>query len=96
MCPTFQGPSTEIDGFAYIKDATQPAKLSVEFFNKPPLEPNYWIMDLGPLNAQGLYSYALVGNGPREACYILNREPTMDAATLNMTMVGKQYLVLYM
>lgn len=63
-------------------DEDVPAKLSVVFFGSVPKTPNYWIMDLGPLNDDGLYSYALVGNALRESLYILNREPTMDNATL--------------
>jgi apolipoprotein D and lipocalin family protein len=75
------GPTGGIYGYA-IPDAAQPAKLSVCFFGNCPSIPNYWIMQLGPLNKDGLYSYALVGNWDRLSLYILNREPTMDNTTL--------------
>lgn len=43
---------------------------------------DYWILELGPLNADGLYSWAIVGGPTRQFGWILSRESTIDDATM--------------
>eukprot|EP00456_Euglypha_rotunda_P004074 TRINITY_DN1068_c0_g1_i8.p1 TRINITY_DN1068_c0_g1~~TRINITY_DN1068_c0_g1_i8.p1 ORF type:complete len:184 (+),score=3.43 TRINITY_DN1068_c0_g1_i8:51-602(+) len=74
------GPRCGVYGYA-IPKRTDPAKLTVVFYDIVPKDTNYWIMSLGPV-VDEQYSYALVSQASRESCYILNRQPTMDQATL--------------
>lgn len=43
---------------------------------------DYWILELGPLNHDGLYSWAIVGSPTRQYGWILSRTPSLDDATM--------------
>jgi lipocalin len=62
QCNNFSpsGAAGGISGYAY-PEPDNAAKLNVVFFGQKPLYPNYWIMNLGPINSAGQYSWALVG-----------------------------------
>jgi len=70
-----------VNAKAMIKNATEPGKLTVVFAGLFPAP--YWIIALGPKNADNMYSWALVSNGQRESCYILSRTPTITDAVKN-------------
>jgi apolipoprotein D and lipocalin family protein len=81
-----QTTTQSILGYAYAPDPSEPAKLSVVFFGVEPKTTNYWICYLGPVNSDGLYSYAVVSNYAEEALYILNREASMTQDQLDDVM----------
>ncbi len=64
------GRSCITKGSARAPNAAEPAKLKVKFFNL--FEADYWIVELGPVNDDGLYSYALVSNANKSSLYILS------------------------
>lgn len=43
---------------------------------------DYWILELGPLNQDGLYSWVIVGSPGRDYGWVLSRTKTLDVATL--------------
>ena len=43
---------------------------------------DYWILELGPLNQDGLYSWVVVGAPARDFGWILSRTQTLDVATM--------------
>ena len=63
-------------GTAWVPDPAEPAKLKVRFFW--PFSGNYWILALDPN-----YRYAMVGDPSRDYLWILSREKTLPAETLN-------------
>mmetsp|Transcript_15567 Transcript_15567/g.30563 ORF Transcript_15567/g.30563 Transcript_15567/m.30563 type:complete len:344 (+) Transcript_15567:34-1065(+) len=77
-----QGKVEVVNAKATIPDSSVPAKLSVKFFNLFPAP--YWIIALGEKNADNQYSWALVSNGLREACYILSRTPSLPEDQLDL------------
>lgn len=44
---------------------------------------DYWILELGPLNSAGLYSWAIVGGPTHEFGWVLSRTPTVSQATMD-------------
>eukprot|EP00808_Paulinella_micropora_P017870 g8163.t1 len=72
--------TTGIEAYAFAPNADEPAKLTVAFFGAAPSNTNYWVSYLGPLNSDGLYSYAVVSDADRNTLYILSREPTLSEA----------------
>jgi len=77
-------------GRAWIQDKTSSAKLKVSFvhflFWWKAFAGNYWILGLGPINADGLYDYALVGEPGRRYAWVLSRRPSLDEATYQQTL----------
>ena len=64
-----------IDGQATSVDTEEPGQLVLRL-NGVPVPADYWIYELGPLNADGLYDYAIVSAGaiPDDALYVLARD----------------------
>jgi apolipoprotein D and lipocalin family protein len=67
------------NGKARVVERSGNAKLKVNFTGDPDLERrgigdgDYWIMALGPVGTDGLYTYALVGTPKRDHAWILSR-----------------------
>lgn len=65
------------------------SKLKVNFTGYPILERlgigdgDYWILELGPKDSDGRYSYSLVGEPSRKFMWILSRVPTMDQSSVD-------------
>ena len=79
-CCTREGNLKEAKGRAWIVDKSCPAKLKVGFFSVLgffPFKGDYWIIELDPD-----YRWALIGEPGRTYAWILAREPSLDAATL--------------
>lgn len=72
---------TTVRAKASIKDASQPAKLTVLFAGLFPA--SYWIVALGP-KENNAYSWALVSNNDGTSCYILARTPTISSDVQTM------------
>lgn len=70
-----------IDGYAYTPDATKPGQLKVKFDSDEaaPFPAPYWILELGPVNANNLYDYAIVSDNLSAFLFVLAR----DVATFN-------------
>lgn len=76
------GSTYVIDGYAYQTDAENyPGKLKVVFNSDDasPFPAPYWILELGPVNADGLYDWAIVSDSFSSTLFILAR----DVATFN-------------
>lgn len=68
-----------IDGYAYQTDAENyPGKLKVVFDSDDaaPFPAPYWILELGPVNADGLYDWAIVSDSFSEFLFVLARDVT--------------------
>jgi apolipoprotein D and lipocalin family protein len=76
QCKDVNGKTTEAIGIAKIVEGSNNAKLRVSFFR--PFYGNYWILALDPD-----YKWVLVGEPKRTYGWVLARETTLDAATLN-------------
>jgi apolipoprotein D and lipocalin family protein len=75
-------------GVATVPDPSKPGQLNVKFQFFPSwfpasLLPQYWILEVGPVNDEGLYSWALVSKEDRGSCYILSRTPSVDDSLMN-------------
>jgi len=86
-CPTKTGGHTTVEGKGWILDQSN-ARLEVGFFSIFGWYPgfargNYWILGLGPIDDQGLYSYAIVGEPSRKYGWILARTQQLNEGDLN-------------
>ena len=68
--------SCMIEGYATIPNQTEPSKLEVTFFE--PFKANYWIVEVGPIQENGLYSYSIVSDPYRLTLYVLSRSPMVN------------------
>jgi len=76
------GSAYTIDGYAYQTNPTaEPGQLNVVFQSDDafPFPAPYWILELGPINADGLYDYAIVSDSFSLYLFVLAR----DVATYN-------------
>ncbi len=68
-----------IDGYAYqTKPDTYPGQLKVVFNSSDasPFPAPYWILELGPVNTNGLYDWAIVSDSISEFLFLLARDVT--------------------
>jgi len=79
------GPLKNITGTATIVDPSKPGQLYVTFPGVPHFgkSPNYWIIKLGPVNAQGQYDYSLVSDKHEVGLFVLARDPKVFMAKYN-------------
>ena len=73
------GTTYTIDGYAYQTDAANyPGKLKVVFDSDDasPYPAPYWVLDLGPVHANGLYDWAIVSDSFSSTLFILARDVT--------------------
>lgn len=75
QCRTADGTIEQAEGIAKVVADSKGAKLRVSFFR--PFYGDYWILELDPD-----YRWALIGEPGRSYAWILAREPSLDAATL--------------
>jgi apolipoprotein D and lipocalin family protein len=75
QCRTADGMIEQAEGIAKPVEGSQGAKLRVSFFR--PFYGDYWILELDPD-----YRWVLVGEPGRRYAWILARETTLDAVTL--------------
>merc|ERR1712098_599218 len=68
---TGDGPVYEIRGFAATTNETGKLDLDLELV---PYIGTYWVIKLGPLNADGLYSYSIVTTSSSTSLYVLARD----------------------
>jgi apolipoprotein D and lipocalin family protein len=71
-------------GAAKVLDPSKPGRLKVRFSFIPSDVPDsnlpdYWIVELGPLTAQNLYSWSIVSKPDRSTCYLLARTPSLPS-----------------
>jgi len=75
------GPASNITGAALVVNPDFNTRLNVGFFFGQPNntdEPgNYWILDYGPVNDDGEYSWAIVSDSSGRSGFILTREQTI-------------------
>lgn len=67
------GTPSIIDGYAYVPDASEPGQLLVHFDTGSAFDAPYWILELGPVNANNLYDYAIVSDPFGAFLYVLAR-----------------------
>lgn len=63
-----------ISGYAYIPDPSEPGKLKVHFDQGAPTDADYWVADLGPVNNDNKYDYAIVTDNLGLTLYVLGRD----------------------
>ena len=63
-----------ISGYAYIPDPSEPGKLKVHFDEGAPTDADYWVADLGPVNSENKYDYAIVTDSIGLTLYVLGRD----------------------
>jgi lipocalin len=73
-----------IDGYAYGSNPEQPGQLKVHFNpvdgqKVSPFDAPYWVLELGPVNADGLYDYSIVSDNFGSFLFVLAR----NVATFN-------------
>ena len=76
QCRTADGTIKQADGIAKQVEGSHGAKLRVSFFR--PFYGDYWILELDPD-----YRWVLVGEPGRKYAWILARNTSLDAATLD-------------
>jgi lipocalin len=62
-----------IDGYAYVPNPEEPGQLKVHFDVNSGDAP-YWILSLGPKNADGLYDYSIVSDPLKAYLFVLARD----------------------
>lgn len=72
------GPEVNISGRA-LPSPTGDGKLTVEL-NGVPYPAPYYIYNLGPINAQGLYDYAIISDNVLATLFVLCRDPVIFEA----------------
>jgi len=71
------GTVSVIDGYAYQTNAEEePGQLKVYFPNGggAPFPAPYWVLELGPINDQGLYDYSIVSDSLSAYLFVLTRD----------------------
>jgi apolipoprotein D and lipocalin family protein len=73
-----------ITGSGKNLNPSKPGELKIRFSFIPNFVPDvnlpdYWIVELGPLNAQSLYSWSIVSKPDRKDLYLLSRTPSLPA-----------------
>ena len=63
-----------ITGYAYVPDASEPGKLKVHFDQGSQKDGDYWVADLGPVNSDNKYDYAIVTDNLGLTLYVLGRD----------------------
>jgi len=67
------GQDTVITGSASIPDADKPGQLLVKLDGQGAAP--YWVLDLGPVNGDGLYDWAIVSDNLSATLFVLARDP---------------------
>jgi len=75
QCRTENGKVEQASGIAKVVEGSHGAKLRVSFFR--PFYGDYWILDLDPD-----YRWVLIGEPGRNYAWVLARQPTLEATTL--------------
>lgn len=72
------GTTYDIDGYAYQSDPDNyPGRLKVKFDagqDAAPFPAPYWVLELGPVNSNGLYDYAIVSDNLSSFLFVLARD----------------------
>jgi lipocalin len=65
-----------IDGYAYNSNAKEPGQFLVHFDAEEaaPFDAPYWVLSLGPLNANNLYDWAIVSDNLSYFLFVLARD----------------------
>mmetsp|Transcript_64526 Transcript_64526/g.139587 ORF Transcript_64526/g.139587 Transcript_64526/m.139587 type:complete len:202 (-) Transcript_64526:113-718(-) len=65
-----------IDGYAYGSNPEEPGQLKVHFDSDEaaPFDAPYWILDLGPINSDNLYDWAIVSDNLSYFLFVLARD----------------------
>lgn len=82
------GPYHNITGYAYIPDQAYPGRLKVHLAGVP-YDGDYWVLELGPVNSDGLYSYAIVSDRHKASLFILARDPAEFDSKYRETVLAK-------
>lgn len=69
------GTDYTIDGYAYNVDPTEPGQLKVHFDSDKaaPFDAAYWVIALGPVNANDVYDWAIVSDNISQFLFVLAR-----------------------
>eukprot|EP00730_Choanoeca_flexa_P010279 TRINITY_DN17353_c0_g1_i1.p1 TRINITY_DN17353_c0_g1~~TRINITY_DN17353_c0_g1_i1.p1 ORF type:complete len:192 (+),score=44.15 TRINITY_DN17353_c0_g1_i1:25-600(+) len=72
------GPKDDINGYAYVPDASTPAKLKVHF-DVAPVDADYWVVAIGPRNTTSAvcspcYDWAVVSDPTKLSLFVLARD----------------------
>lgn len=65
-----------IDGYGYQPNPAEPGKLMVSLSgpDASPVPAPYWILELGPINSNSLYDYAIVSDNIASTLFVLARD----------------------
>jgi len=63
-----------IDGTATIPNADEPGKLKVQFPSEGTVAAPYWVLDLGPVNGDGVYDWSIVSDPFTAYLFVLARD----------------------
>lgn len=74
---SLDGEFDQATGKAKLVEGSEGAKLKVSFFG--PFYGDYWVLDRGEANPQGLYSWSIVGEPSGRYLWMLTREAQPDA-----------------
>lgn len=66
----------DIDGYAYQPDPSEPGQLKVKFDSDDaaPFPAPYWILELGPINANNQYDYAIISDNVSAFLFVIARD----------------------
>jgi lipocalin len=84
-----------IDGYAYIKDPAQPGKLKVHFNsgNAAPFDAPYWVLELGPVNIELKYDWAIVSDNLLRFLFVLARDPAYFYKVYNDNVINRLTII---
>ena len=90
------GSTYVIDGYAYGTNEEEPGQLKVHFDSEDaaPFDAPYWILDLGPINDNNLYDWAIVSDNVSLYLFVLARDVEVynskykDEVTQRLTELG--------
>jgi len=70
------GTASNVTGKAYLPDASEPGQLNVKFDAPVPsfVDATYWVIALGELTSDGLYSYSVVSDSAGQSLFVLARD----------------------
>jgi apolipoprotein D and lipocalin family protein len=81
--------ATFIDGTATIPNTDEPGKLKVVFPSVGSFAAPYWVLDLGPINADGNYDWSIVSDPFSAYLFVLARDVETFKSKYDEEVTGK-------
>ena len=67
------GDASVIEGYVFNPNAAEPGQFTLHL-DGTPADATYWVLELGPINSNNQYDYAIVSDSTNKFLYVLTRD----------------------